>query len=352
VRHAIALAALLLGAGCATFDGPPEVTIEGDTQGQLTDPHAPIVLDFSKPPVASTVKFEIARYLVDTEGNLADEDSDPDTQLDLLFSHDPSPTAGAAADIGGAAAPAKDGMSTTVTFDVVPPAATPLVLLVEPGLADATGAVTVTRRRIVFTYVVPLTCDAPVHVMRSGTYFMIALITKPVPIHVHLWAVVEVDPTTGHFKARFSKAKRNPDPDRCPMPCDATQVCRLLPAPMCVAPSEPAGSVDEYPDYVADPEPPTGFGFATTGCAVDQDVTTSSFVTAPADVVVQNPKVTLRNAALTASFTPDDLGVLRASGSLVADAVLLFDNDSGTGQGDLTARSVPDAEVPPGLPVP
>jgi hypothetical protein len=103
---------------------------------------------------------------------------------------------------------------------------------------------------------------------------------------------------------------------------------------------------------VPDPEPPTGFGFETTGCTADQDSMTASFATAPVDVVVQNPMVTLRNAGLTASFKLDSDGTLRGAGSLVADAVLLGIIDSGKGQGDLAARSIPDKDVPKGLPQP
>ena len=63
-----------------------------------------------------------------------------------------------------------------------------------------------------------------------------------------------------------------------------------------------------------------------------------------------SPALTLRNAVLTASFSPDDLDVLRGAGALVADAVLLGTIDAGPGQGDLTARSIPDDEAPAGLP--
>jgi hypothetical protein len=350
VRHAIALAAALFAAGCATFDGPPEVSIDGEAQGQLPDPHQPLVVDFSKPPVPSSIKLKVARYVTDDEGNLGDEDSDPNTQLDAIFTHDPDPSMG---DTGGTATLAPDGLSMSIAYEVVPPAATPLVLLIEPGLADEAGVVTQVRRRIVFTYVTPLTCNAPAHVIKSGTYFMIALVTKPIAgVHVNLYAVIDVDPMTGQIKAQFTKAKRNPDPNRCPMSCPTGDVCRLVPSPMCVAPSEPAGSVDEYSDYVPDPDPPAGFGFATTGCTADQEDGSASFVTREVDVVTQMPMVTLRNAKLTASFTADDKSVLRGTGSLVADAVLLGTFDSGKGEGDLTARSIPDADVPMGLPQP
>lgn len=346
------LAALALGAitGCATFDGPPDVTIVGDNQGQLADPTAPIVLAFSKPPKPETVKVKIARYLVDDEGRLADEDDDDKTSLQLLFEHDePNDPEG---DQFGTGELAKDGSTMTITLDVVPPAGQPLVLLVEPGLADESGAVTVERRRTVFTYASSLECDQPSKVVRPGTYFFMAAITKPISTQIKLYCVVEVDPATGALKTHFTKAKRNPDPNRCPMSCASTEVCRLLPAPACVPPSEPAGSVDEWPDYVPDPDPPAGFHFEAGGCTADQGATMATFGTEKVDVKVEMPPVTLRNASLTASFTKDADDVLRGSGSLVADAVLLGVIDSGKGQGDLTAVSIPDDKAPMGLPQP
>ncbi|APR77465.1 Hypothetical protein A7982_02812 [Minicystis rosea] len=334
----------LTSAGCATYDGPPELSIVGADQGQLKDPTAPIVLSFSKTPDLSTLRIKIARYIVDDEGNLGDEDQSDETNLDLLYQYDPKD-----GDSGGTSVIADDHKTMTITLDVVPSVGTPLVVLVEPGLADETGAKTVARRRVIFTYQSSLTCDAPVSVVKSGTYFFIAGITKPIATKVHLWAVVEMDPTTGQFKARFTKAKRNPDPNRCPTPCASTEACRLLPEPACVAPSTPAGSVDEFPDYVVDANPPAGFGFLTDGCSADQGGGMASFANRPVDIEVQQPKVTLRNAALTASFSVDADNILRGSGSLVADAVLLGIIDSGKGQGDLTVRSVPDDQAPTDL---
>lgn len=111
-------------------------------------------------------------------------------------------------------------------------------------------------------------------------------------------------------------------------------------------------SVDEYPDYVPNPSAPTGFSFAATGCAIDEGAASTSFATAPVDVAVTSPDVTLRNAALSASFTLADDGTLQGTGDLTADAVLLGTFDTGAGSGDLTARSLPDGGAPPGIPGP
>lgn len=343
----MALAALALGAGCATFDAPPDVTIVGNEQGQLPDPKAPIVLAFSEPPKPETVNVKIARYVVDDEGNLGDEDKDDATQLTLLFEHDAKK-----GDTFGTSELSKDRSTLTITPEEVPPTGAPLVLLVEPGLENDAGVATVDRRRTIFTYTSPLQCDQPATVVRSGTYFFIAQITKPIATQVKLYGVVQVDPATGELSMRFTKAKRNPDPNRCPTPCKSTEACRLLPSPACVAPSEPAGSVDEWPDYVPDLDPVTGFGFSVDGCTADQDAMTASFSSAQVDVVVNSPKVTLKAAELTASFTLDADDVLRGTGSLVCENVLLGIIESGKGQGDLTAVSIPDDAVPMDLPQP
>jgi hypothetical protein len=119
-----------------------------------------------------------------------------------------------------------------------------------------------------------------------------------------------------------------------------------------VIPSTQAGSVDEFPDYVPNDDPMTGFSFETEGCTVDEGSASATLATSPVDVSVSSPMVTLRNAALDASFSLDTDGTLRGSGTLTADAVLLGTISSGMGAGNLTARSIPAAKVPPGIPQP
>jgi hypothetical protein len=348
MRLAWAPATMALVAGCAVYDAPPEPTIEGLDQGKLADPTAPIVVSFGKPAVASTIKVEIAPYKTDDEGNLPDE-VDAGGMLDPLFSHDPTD-----GDTGGTAELSQDRTTLTIKPDVVLPVGASLVLIVEPGLADDTGAVTHVRRRIVFGFSSNLKCNMPVAAFKSGTYFFLANVTEPIHVQVQLFGKLEVDPTTGATKGRFTKGRRNPDPSRCPssLTCASNEVCRLLPSPACVVPSTPAGSVDEFSDYVPNPDPPTGFSFLVDGCAVDQSGTTSAYTTAKVDVAVQSPMVTLRNTQLSASFAPDGAGLLRGTGSLSADAVLLGTIDSGKGSGDLTARAIEGADVPPGIPGP
>jgi hypothetical protein len=171
-------------------------------------------------------------------------------------------------------------------------------------------------------------------------------------VQLQLFGRVELNSATGAFDAVFTKAKRNPDPNRCHPPCPSTDVCQLVPSQACVIPSTVAPSVDAYSDYVPNPDAPTGFSFSTTGCAVQQGSTTASFAIAPTDVQVTMPMVTLRNTSLSSSFTPDSTGTLRGTGTLTADAVLLGNFNAGMGQGNLTARSIAPADVPPGVPGP
>lgn len=340
----IALAAL----GCQSFDGPPVVSIDGLDQGQLADATAPITITFSEPVKDKTLKFEIVRYVADAEGNLGDEDNDPNTELSVLFSHHPTD-----GDIGGSGLLSDDRKSFTIVPLAAMPAGAKLMLLVEPGLSDDGGVVTVTRRRIAFSYKIDVVCDAPAKVFKSGAYFFLADVVKPVPLQVQLYGSVLVDETTGKFRIQLTNADRNADPNRCPMPCPAEDVCRLIPMPACVKPSEKAGTIEEFSDYVPIVAPPTGFTFYGEGCVVDQGSDTSTFATLPVDTVeVTTPAVTLRNTRLIASFTVGDDGILRGSGSFTADSVLLGPIASGNAEGGLSVRFVPEDEAPPDIPEP
>jgi hypothetical protein len=326
------------------------VSLDGLTSGLLADPKAPIVVAFSKPPVAKTVSLKIAKYVVDAEGRLGDEPGNTlGMPLQTLFTHDP-----ASGDMMGTSELAADGSTMTITLGVPPLVGEELVLLVEPGLSDAAGTVTVARRRVLFGYESMLNCNMPSTVMRSGAYFFLVAVDKPLAVQIQLFAMVDVDPATGQIKGAFTKAKRNLDPNRCSPPCPSADACQLVPTQMCVTPSTVAGSVDEFSDYVPNPSPPTGFSFNATGCAIDQGASMAAFATAPVDVAVSSPMVTLRNTALSSSFSPanDGTDILRGTGSLTADGVLIGTYNGGSGHGNLTARSIDPKDVPPGLPMP
>src|SRR4051812_20435276 len=98
-KLAITLLLAALAPACATYDGPPEASLVGAKEGLLPDAKAPIVVEFSKAPKASTLKVKIAPYVTDVEGNLGDEDTDDKTELNEFFTHDPK-----GGDKGGSAA--------------------------------------------------------------------------------------------------------------------------------------------------------------------------------------------------------------------------------------------------------
>jgi hypothetical protein len=147
---------------------------------------------------------------------------------------------------------------------------------------------------------------------------------------------------------------RNPDLGRCSaagLSCKSTEVCRLLPAPACVIPSERVGDVDEWSDLVGDATSDAGFTFTAEGCVVDQADGTTSMAASPVDVKVRSPAVTLRSTHLSAAFKAGAGGVLYGTGSLNAEQVQLGDIASGGGQGDMTFRSIPSGVIP-GIPAP
>jgi hypothetical protein len=341
-----ALSLLLLAApGCGYYDGPPRPSIDGAEDGVLDDPKAPIVLRFSEPVVPSSLHVTIARYVTDVEGNLPNEDADPNTELDVLFEYQQNfPPTGGTAEL----------VDDDTVLRIMPTAAMPigpkLVLLVEPGLSDRLGHTTKTRKRVLFAYRFDLKCDKPTAVFRPGYYFLLADIKNPIQTQVQLFGSLDLDASTGKIRGQFTNADRNMEKGRCPFDCP--EACRTLPMPACVAPSERAGTVDEFPDYIPNAAPPAGYTFTADGCVADQPGGSTVFVTAPVDVIVQIPPVTLRNAALTAELSPDAEGVLRGSGSLVADEVLLGTSASGKGEAALVLRSITDMQAPPGIPAP
>ena len=338
---------LALAPGCAVYEGAPQVTVEGLANGYLTDTKAPILLDFSKAADPATVRVKIARLTVDAEGNLGDEDDDPTTELDVLFSTDPE-----TGNIGGFAFLSEDHRKLTIKPKAAFAAGASLVILIEKGLSDGAGHVTLTRKRIVFSYDFGVKCDQPVAAFPSGTFFFLADVKEPLAAQVRLFTVLEVDPATGAFVGRFTNAVRNPDPGRCSPACSSTEVCRLFPAQDCVAPSERAGTAAEFPDYIPNSTPPTGFSFQTTGCVIDQPDGTVAFITAPVDVVVKSPPVTLRNTQITGSFKVDGDSALVGTGSISADDVLLGTTTSGKASGGMSAHSIPADQVPTGVPQP
>jgi hypothetical protein len=337
------LAAMPLG--CETYDAPPAPIIEGGEDGVLEDPKAPLVVCFAEPVDPATINVKIIRLVTDREGNLGDEDTSDGTDLNILFSSDQ------VGDVGGTSELFENNSKLRITPNAPLPIGSKLAVLVETGLTDLQGNATKTRKRLTFSYSFKLECNAPSAVFESGYYFMLADIKKPLMVQVQLWAYFNVDPVTGAVHGQCTNADRITDPNRCPMPC-IDQVCRLLPSPACVKPSEKAGDVNEYSDYEPNMIPPAGYTFSIDGCVQDQPDGSVAFVTAPTEVIVQQPAVTLRNVTLSASFVKDAMGVVRGGGSLAADEVLLGINPSGKGEGALDMRAVSADEAPKDIPMP
>lgn len=345
----VAAAALAtIAPACERYEPPPTPSIDGLQGGLLYDSKAPLQISFGQPIDVSTLNLKVAAYETDLEGNLFDEDDDPDTDLKVYVSHDP-----ANGDTGGHLDVDPDGSVVRFVPDSAFPVGPKLVVLVEPGLHGTGGRTRNNRTRIPFSYAVK--CTAGAHAananLKSGVYFVLLEVEQPLGTQIQLFGAIDVDPASGAFIAQFTNADRNPDGSRCPSPCKDIDRCRLLPAPACVAPSLRAGTADEYSDFVPNADPPTGYSFPVEGCAVD-DGAGSGVITAPATMVVESPPVTVAGLTMTAFFGPDAKGGVRATGSLTADSVLLGTSKLGAGKGSMTATFIPIAEVPPNVPRP
>jgi len=343
---AVGLAGVIGAGACERYEPPPTPVLEGLAGTELSDPKAPLVVDFGKPIDPATLRVKIAYDDTNVEGDLPDEDDDPSTDLRLILTHDDDD-----GDHGGHVDLDPSGATVRIVPDGALPVGPKLVLLIEPGLTAADGRVRTFRTRIPFSFRVQCGAGTRADKLTSGVYFLLLDVQEPIGSQIQLFGSLDVDPATGLLVGQFTNADRNPDGNRCPTPCGSEDACRLLPKAECVAPSTRAGTVDEHTDFVPNPTPPTGYSFFVEGCAAD-DPSGTALVTAPATMVVESPPVTVAGLTMTAYFAPDDKGVMRATGSLVADAVSLGGNTIGPGKGTMTALRVADAEVPPGIPQP
>ena len=332
----VSVAAAIAIVACEGYRPPPHAVIEGLESGVLSDPRAPIVVDFGMAVDPSTLDVKVALYQTDVEGNLYDEDDDPDTQLAVIAAR---------------AEPIDGDTRVRITPDSAFPVGPKLVLVVEAGLASRDGTVARKRQELPFSFTVKCAAGRPT-ALASGVYFVLLDVEKPLGTQIQLYGAIDVDAASGALIGQFTNADRNPDGSRCPSGCPSTDVCRTLPATECVAPSTRAGSVDEWPDFVPNATPPTGFSFLVRGCAVDDDHGASGVVTAPATMIVESPPVTIDGLTMTAEFAPGAQGVVRATGSLVADMVRLGTSPLGPGKGTMIAVRIPDAAAPPGVPQP
>jgi hypothetical protein len=348
---ATALAVVGGGASCETYEPPPVPTIEGLASGVLRDSRAPLVVDFGTPIDLATLAIAVAFLEVDAEGNLRDEDADPQTELRLVLRHHP-----ADGDLGARFELEPGGQRLRILPESALPVGPELVLLVEPGLrSTASGRSARFRQRVRFSYLVD--CRAPSVTgtststsFASGTYFVLLDVTQPLGTQIQLLAFLDAD-LDGTLSGQFTNADRDPNL-KCPIPCAPVDTCRLLPAPECVPPSTRASAADEYPDFVPNPTPPTGYSFLVEGCVSMGEVGRAGILTAPATMVVESPTVTVEGLTMTAELATDASGAVRATGSLTADVVRLGTTPLGPGKGSMTAIRIPDDRVPAGVPRP
>ncbi len=342
----LALAVTPIVSGCFQVDNPPVTTIVGITDGVLVDPYQPVLLQFSEPIVPASLRVRVVRYEIDAEGYLFDEDPDPDTELTVLFD-----SADEALGTG-----TLDGARTSYSMKLPspPPIGPQLALVIDAGLSDDKGNHWTARQVVKFGY--QLSCSAGGKATKFpalGKYFWLITVDKPVPAQIQLLSEMRVEPTTGAFVIQMTNGERNKAADCAPygLTCTATQVCRTLPTPACASPSEKAGTVDEYVDFIADADSDVGFSFTIEGCIVDQPDGTFAFANLPADAITKKPAVVVSGINLSTSWQLDAKEVLRGAGTFSAEQVGLGSPPntvpSGKGIGSHAERKIPDDFAPP-----
>jgi hypothetical protein len=349
MRAALLLIVSLLVASCGRYVSPPIPTIHGLAQGLLSDPASPLVIDFSKAVDPSTLSIKVIKFQPDADGKLADETGDPTVSLNPFFTHDP-----VNGDVGGVGTLDPSGTVFTIVLPARLPVGPKLAVLVEAGLSDATHddtGITAVRKRLLFTYTFKCKGTGATR-LPSGAYFFLLNVEQPVGTQIKILADLEVDAATGKLVGQFTLASRIGDPSRCSPPCTAGNVCQTLPGPpACVVPSTRAGSPAEWPDFYANATPPVGFSFTVNGCAEDQPDGTAAFATQPADMVVQQPPVSVDGLVVIASFAPDPGGFVKATGGVTGDNIVFGAIKFGAGHGSVAAQSIP-ASVAPSIPAP
>jgi len=343
----------LLCNGCVSLDAPPQVFLVGLEDGVLSDPTAAVVLNFHEKFDPSTLKVKIVRFVTDAEGNLGDEDSDPNTELDIIF-ESPGPDG---TDVGGTGVVHdEEGQFFVMTLNQTLPIGPPLAVLVEAGLSDLEGNAWKVRQRLKFGYEFNCGDDETVTptLFPSATHFMLVNVDAPVSAQLQLIAVMDTDAETSDVVGQFTNGDRDRGIDCAGfgLSCESNETCSTLPTPTCVLPSEDAGSPDVYPDFFANDVPPEGYSFTVQGCVQDQQDGSFTYANAPVDVKVESPPITVKGINFNGSFAYDTEGVLRGSGTFTADEIFLGTTPSGAGAGTILVREIPADEVKDGTPQP
>src|SRR5690606_33681486 len=193
----VTVAAAALAPACEEYEAPPRPVLEGLSSGVLDDPRAPLVIGFGTPIDPATLSVKLALLEHDVEGNLLDEDADPETELRVLLRHDPLE-----GDLGARSELEPGGWRLRLFPEAALPVGPKLVLVVEGGLRSAmNGRVSRNRVRIPFSYVVK--CAAGSSAFASGTYFVLLEVDRPIQSQIQLFASIDVDPSTGALTSQF-----------------------------------------------------------------------------------------------------------------------------------------------------
>lgn len=339
--------ALILCAGCGEYDSPPQVVLPQAVDGVLVNPTAPLVVGFHEPIDLDTLKLKIIRYETNSEGQLGDEDSDPATELDILYEH----TGPLDADVGGTGYLDETGAQWWAELFTTFPIGPRLAVIIEPGLKDLAGNEWKVRQTLIFGFEFECSEGAPSATFPSGTYVFLVNVDDPIATQIQLFGHIIVDNEYGVYVGQFTNADRNENLD-CGLVCEDGEVCSLLPEPRCVLPSADMSSPYEFSDYVPNAAPPKGYSFTIKGCVRDLEDGTVAFGNQPVDVVVTSPPVIVKGINFNAGFTYADNGDFVGEGTFVAEQVFLGETPSGTGVGTHVDLLIPSDQVPAGVPSP
>jgi len=347
VATSLAITALL---GCEAYDSPPRASLPDVNElGILTDAAAPLRLAFHEPIDPATLQVRVIRYQVDGEGQLYDEDDDTTTVVDQIYGDIGGKRSGGIGDLD--ASKTLYTMSLTKTLPIGPQ----LAVVVEPGLADEEGNTWTVRQILKFGINFGCGDDLEPTNFPDARHFMQVEVDSPIDTQLQLFADIRIDPDTGLFVGQFTNGDRDPAID-CSvygLTCDAaTEVCRTLPEPACVEPSKRVATPDEYPDYIHNVEPPTGYSFTVRGCVENKTDALWAFTNEPVDVQVISPPVGVKGIKFNAQFEFDEQGVLRGEGAFSAAELFLGDTPNGVALGSVFMRDIPEDEVKDGFPAP
>jgi len=350
---------LLLGllTGCTDFDAPPKASLVGIEDGLLPDPLTPLLLTFDEPVDFKTLEIKVVRFITDPEGNLLSDQEllERDALLYRLDGATFEENGGSITDIGDAD---NQNQFFSILLQSTLPVGPQLALVIEPGLTDVDGE-QIWEVPQVLKFGFEFSCGdeseaQEVDFPEQIVFFLLADVELPIQTQLQLLVDIRTDPTTGDWAGQFTNADREPDIDcsQFGLTCSAEEVCRTLPSPACVAPSERAATVSEYPDFFPNEVPPIGYSFGGVGCARPSGEAVA-IANAPTDVEVQSPQITVKGIAFNLEVVRDaDTGRFVGGGTFTGQEVFLGAILSGAGSGTATMIEIPPDELKPGIPPP